>query len=136
MPNPENIKSYKWKPGESGNKRGRPHGILNRATIARKVLLMRADPPEEILAELHELYPKLRKRLSVEEVITLVLAAKAVMDGDTQAYKALMDSAYGRPQLDVTSDGSRIQGEIQINVETPEQASELKKFIEYVRGLN
>jgi len=125
-----------WKPGESGNPEGYPKGVPHRSTVARKVLEMNMNPPEKILKTLHDLYPALEKKLKVEEIITMIQGLKAMTEKDTQAYKALMDSAYGQPTQDITSKGSQIQGDIQINVRTPEQASELEQFIEYVRQLN
>lgn len=108
MPKPENVKDSEFKPGQSGNPKGYPKGVPHRSTIARKVLEMKMEPPEKILKNLHELYPALGKRFTVEDIITMVQALKALIDKDTQAYKAIMDSAYGFPVQDITSEGEKI----------------------------
>ena len=50
----------------------------------------------------------LKKQIKVEEIITMIQALKALIDKDTQAYKALMDSAYGSPAKDITTGGNQI----------------------------
>ena len=84
-----------FKKGESGNPNGRPKGRLNRSTIAKKWL--------EVLSQ-EEIEDGVVKWLSNEEAITLALIQKA-RKGDVNAYKALMDSAYGtaKDTLDLNS---------------------------------
>ena len=93
MANEENLVSFKK--GESGNPNGRPKGRLNRSTIAKKWL--------EVLSQ-EEIEDGVVKWLSNEEAITLALIQKA-RKGDVNAYKALMDSAYGtaKDTLDLNS---------------------------------
>ena len=74
-----------FKKGVSGNPNGRPKGTLNRSTIAKRWL--------EVLSE-EEVEDGVVKWLSNEEAMTLALIQKA-RKGDVNAYKALMDSAYG-----------------------------------------
>lgn len=101
-----------FKKGESGNpstqfsstnqpeSNGRKEGVRNRATIARAVLdLSREMPPELILS-----HPTLNGETTVEEVMALVQAERAI-NGDTNAYKALMDSAYGAPKQPIGGEG-------------------------------
>ena len=87
MPNPENLRPA-WKEGESGNPNGRPKGSRNRATIAKKWLEMARKLQNPLTGELES--------VSVEDEITLAQILKA-NKGDTNAYKALMDSAHGAP---------------------------------------
>jgi hypothetical protein len=84
-----------FKKGVSGNPKGRPKGTLNRSTIAKRWL--------EVLSE-EEVEDGVVKWLSNEEAITLALIQKA-RKGDVNAYKALMDSAYGtaKDTLDLNS---------------------------------
>ena len=91
----EDIVKYNFKKGESGNPNGRPKGSLNRSTIAKKWL--------EVLSQ-EEVEDGVVKWLSNEEAITLALIQKA-RKGDVNAYKALMDSAYGtaKDTLDLNS---------------------------------
>jgi hypothetical protein len=78
----------RWKKGESGNPNGRPKGSKNRSTIARYWL----DTEENLKNPL----TGKNESMSQEDLITLALIKKA-REGDTNAYKALMDSGYGAP---------------------------------------
>jgi hypothetical protein len=104
-----------FKPGESGNPKGKPKGALNRNTIARRVLAMIATLPEDKELDLKKIAPKMPKKMTMEEVMTLVQVKKAI-DGDNQSYKMLMDSGYGAPkqEIDMTSEGERINPTISI----------------------
>ncbi|WP_229311020.1 DUF5681 domain-containing protein [Larkinella soli] len=83
-------------PGESGNPAGRPPGSRNRSTIARKWLEAQEKVKNPITGQ--------QEQLSEEDIMTLALIKKA-RSGDTSAYKALMDSAYGLPKQDVNLGG-------------------------------
>jgi hypothetical protein len=97
MANEQNLTSYKK--GQSGNPKGKPKGTLNRSTIAKKWL--------EVLSQ-EELEDGVVKWLSNEEAITLALIQKA-RKGDVNAYKALMDSAYGtaKDTVDINSNETK-----------------------------
>ena len=75
--------------GETMNPKGRPKGTISRATIARKVLAMVANYPENIFAKLKEQYPTITQRTTIEEMMTIVMADK------------LLDSAFGKPKAEV-----------------------------------
>jgi hypothetical protein len=107
MPNPENI--IPPKKGEVRNPNGRPKGSKNRSTTARRILEMTASLPSKSYNALLKVFPDLDKKLSVEEVITLMQVAKAITDKDTGAYKTLMDSAYGAPKQEVEHSGEPLQ---------------------------
>ncbi len=107
MPNPENI--IPPKKGEVRNPNGRPKGSKNRSTTARRILEMTASLPSKSYNALLKVFPDLDKKLSVEEVITLMQVAKAITDKDTGAYKTLMDSAYGAPKQEVEHSGETTQ---------------------------
>ena len=95
----DDIAKYEFKKGVSGNPKGKPKGTLNRSTIAKRWL--------EVLSE-EEVEDGVVKWLSNEEAITLALIQKA-RKGDVNAYKALMDSAYGtaKDTLDLNSTESK-----------------------------
>lgn len=86
MANEENLKSYK--PGQSGNPKGRPKGSKNRSTIARQWLEVNQKLKNPITGQ--------DETMSQEDLMTLALIKKA-REGDVSAYKALMDSGYGAP---------------------------------------
>ncbi|CCH55576.1 hypothetical protein BN8_04843 [Fibrisoma limi BUZ 3] len=77
----------RFQKGQSGNPNGRPKGSKGKAKLIRRCLnlITKADNP--VTGELTE--------LSVEELITLAIMAKAIQ-GDTMAYRVIMDSAYGK----------------------------------------
>ena len=96
---PEGAKPFV--PGQSGNPEGRALGTKNRSTIARKILEMTALFKDEALTKLQEQYPEITKQTTVEEMMTIVMASKAITDSDVNAYKALQDSAYGAPTQEI-----------------------------------
>jgi len=105
----EDIVNNRYKKGESGNPIGRPKGSLNRKTVAREYLayLQKEVNPLTGIKEL----------LSNEDMITLALIHKAKL-GDVNAYKALMDSAYGsvKQSLELTDAETPIFKQLDIDV--------------------
>jgi hypothetical protein len=86
MPNPENI--IPPKKGEpSRNPHGRGKGVLNLKTILRRWTELYTKATNTITGEMQE--------LSVEDQIVLAQIKKAV-DGDTAAYKEIMDGLYDK----------------------------------------
>jgi hypothetical protein len=73
--------------GQSGNPAGRPKGTRNRSTIVREWMeaIERAKNP--ITGETEE--------LSQADIATLAVLKKA-RSGDVNAYRELMDSAFGK----------------------------------------
>jgi hypothetical protein len=72
------------------NRNGRPKGSRNRQTIAR-----------ELLDAVYETeHPLTRDNIKADGgyLATLAQLAKAIKNADTQAYIAIMDSAYGKPR--------------------------------------
>lgn len=93
MPNPQNI--IPPKKGEpSRNPKGRGKGVKNRATIARYWLEAAEKANNPITGK--------SEHLTQEDIMTLALIKRA-QKGDTNAYKALMDSGYGMPSQQVES---------------------------------
>jgi hypothetical protein len=86
---------------------GRPKGLKNRSTIAKAIMSMKVNYPEEVLEELKKMYPEMTNNVTVEEAMTIMQAAKAIQDKDTNAYKALMDSGYGSPNQKIDTDISQ-----------------------------
>jgi len=92
FPNPET----QFKPGQSGNPNGRPKGAKSRSTVIKRWLEAMDKGKNPMTGEVEE--------MSVEDKMTLALIGKA-LKGDTQAYKALMDSAYGQPKQEIENTG-------------------------------
>lgn len=97
MPRPENI--IPPKKGEVRNPNGRPIGSPNRATVAKRILQLSAKRviPAEIKKMIECEYQNL-DTLTLEEVMTMVMVHKAIVDKDVTAYRAVMDSRYGAPR--------------------------------------
>jgi len=106
---------------------GRPLGLKNRATIAKDIFSIKIKYPEEILQVLKTMYPDIKNVVTIEEAITLVQAAKAVLDKDTAAYRALMDSAYGSPQQTLQASIGTSKKDISDIFPTEEELNEEKK---------
>ncbi len=121
------------KGGKSRNPSGRGKGAPNRSTVARFVLAMDCNIPEDIYTALKAVYPGVSKKMSINHVMTLVQAKEAILAGDTYAYKVLQDSAFGMPgqRLEHTGeDGEAIRTEMNhaISQET------IKNFLEVFKN--
>ena len=95
----EDIQKHEFQKGESGNPNGRPKGSKNRSTIARKWLEVNQSLKNPLTGE--------NETMSQEDLMTLALIKKA-RDGDTNAYKALMDSGYGAPVQQIEQTNTEI----------------------------
>jgi hypothetical protein len=113
----KDIEPYKMKKGTTLNPNGRPKGVRNRSTIAREILAMKGAIPSDILEKLKELFPTLNNKMTIEEVMTISIANKAITESDVNAYKALMDSGYGAPtqQVEQTIEDKRTLSDNQID---------------------
>lgn len=102
MPNAENLKGkgFESRPDEI-NKNGRPKGTKNRATISREIFEMVGILPADVFERMKKVYPGIEKNMSVEKIIDIVQASKAITAGDTQAAKYLKDNVYGAPKSEV-----------------------------------
>lgn len=94
MPNPENLKS--WKPGQSGNKKGKPKGALSAKTVINKWLSVEENIKNPITGKV--------ERMNQYDAIVLAQLAKA-RSKDTPAFNALLDRIEGKaPQhIDLTT---------------------------------
>ena len=82
----------KWEKGQSGNPEGYPKGQKNRSTIVREWLETKEWAHNHISGDF--------ETLTQEEIITLAMIEKA-RNGNVQAYKCIMDSAYGKPEKQI-----------------------------------
>ena len=105
--NIDNLNTFKK--GVSGNPSGRPKGSKNRKTIARIYLAYLQEEVNPLTG--------IKELLSNEDMITLALIHKAKL-GDVNAYKALMDSAYGgvKQSLELTEAETPIFKQLDIDV--------------------
>ena len=84
MANEENLKPFKK--GEIANPTGRPKGKRNRSTILRELLDLNENELKMHLAQIN----------------------KAIIKEDTNAYKAVLDSAYGAPVQQIEQTNTEI----------------------------
>lgn len=89
----QDIEQFQFQEGKSGNPNGRPKGAKSRSTIARIWLDAMQKQKNPISGNDED--------LSQEDIITLQQINKA-RKGDTNAYNALMNSAYGAPKQEIT----------------------------------
>ena len=83
--NNENLVSFKK--GQSGNLNGRPKGSRNRTTLVRELL--------EMVSTFDNPLTEQSEKLSYVEQIIISQIAEA-RKGNVQAFRELMDSAYGK----------------------------------------
>ena len=83
----------RWKPGESGNPKGKLKGTKNKRTIAREMLSLTAILPDKKFAEMSKVYPEITKEMTAAELMFVTQISKAIAQSDTAAFKAAMDYA-------------------------------------------
>ena len=105
--NTDNLKRFRK--GISGNPSGRPKGSLNRKTIARIYLSYLQEEVNPLIG--------VKELLGNEDMITLALIHKA-KKVYVNAYKALMDSAYGgvKQNVEITEAETPIFKQLDIDV--------------------
>ena len=102
VPPPEETR---WKPGQSGNPKGKPKGSLNLSTLIREIGES-IDWDKTNLKNKEELKAKYGN--NGWKAIVYVAWTKA-MAGDPQAMKWLAENGFGK-HVDVTSNGETIKG--------------------------
>jgi hypothetical protein len=100
MANEQNLRPA-WKKGETPNPNGRPKGRRNRSTILKELLDMDDNELKMHLAQIN----------------------KAIKKEDTNAYKAVLDSAYGAPVQQIEQTNT----EIDLSDLTTDEIKELLK---------
>lgn len=123
-----NTNGFKQRPQDAG----RPKGVKNRSTIAKKWLdyrkSVKAKGENPDLTEVAEnwLIESGEKFYDREDLMTIAQIDKAEQEADTPAYKAIMDSAYGPAQTNKTVDGD----DNKVNLDLPDKLDqELDKFL-------
>lgn len=101
--NDGNLKS--WKPGQSGNPKGKPKGAKNRSTVIKKW----ADAKLELVNPV----TKEKQKGTVEDEVVLALISKA-RKGDVPAIREFLDSLYGKAAQPLTGEGG--EGPVQHRV--------------------
>lgn len=118
MANEQNL--IPFKKGQSGNPAGRTKGTKNRSTIVKDIFNSISVLDTFKFDDLKAKFPHIENNMSIEYLMTLIQVNKAIFNGDTKAYKVLMDSLYGTPirQIDLEAQ-IREHEEIKINMIKP-----------------
>ena len=85
MANEKNL--IPFEKGESGNPNGRPKGSRNRATIVRQWLEINRETINPLTGK--------KEKMEIQDEMVLKQIEKS-LEGDTAAFKELMDSAHGK----------------------------------------
>ena len=98
----DDMKKYRWKPGQSGNPKGRPPGSRNITTNLKELLEIEIETKDPITGE--------ENTMPVAAILNARLVRSA-MDGSEKAIREIYDRIEGRPKqkLDVTAD-AKIKG--------------------------
>lgn len=106
--NPQNL--ILWKPGHSGNPKGRPLGSRNRKTVIMDAIRK--------LAEANDKTPE-----EIEELIQAVAIQHAIKKGSFFHYQELSNGLYGKmtDKTDLTSGGKTIADLITIANDKPKR---------------
>ncbi len=126
MANPNPVpppKEGQWKPGQSGNPKGREPGTRSLSTIIRALT---ESPPDWGLLPLKgsaEMAEKYKNKSAWEAIIYVALGQ--AMAGDQQARDFLAKRGYGdKIDVDVTSGGKPIPILAALNVSTDDSPTE------------
>jgi hypothetical protein len=102
-----------YQPANPGYPKGRPR----RDAAARKICQLLSRMPDATFEKIKEVFPDIERALSAEEVMTLSVMHRAIVYGDVNAYKAILDSAYG-PIEQPDKDQGKLS--ITINISSPQ----------------
>lgn len=102
----ENSPAVKFSSDYQPVSNGRTPGVRNRSTVARKVLDMLITIPDSQYDELRVNFPDLAQQITIEDYITMQQAVIATKE--TNAYKAIMDSAYGAPKQEIENHNTNV----------------------------
>lgn len=99
--NPD-ITKYSWKPGQSGNPKGRPPGARNITTNLKELLELEIETVDPLTDE---------KIVMPVAAILNARLVRSALDGSEKAIREIYDRIEGRPKqkLDVTAD-AKIKG--------------------------
>lgn len=89
-------KETRFKKGQSGNLSGRPQGVRNTKTLLRELLGVVLDRQNPLTEQVES--------LTTEQLMHMAQIAKAIKDGDTRAYEAVLDRIDGKPTQTIAND--------------------------------
>lgn len=123
MPNPENLRPKPWKPGQSGNPKGRSPGGKNVTTYLREFLDKKIDAPKSPLT------PEGGK-MPAGQLVALRLMALA-LKGDLRAIMQLQDRVEGKPMQSIEVEDKTPQSKALSRADVFKKLDELEKTIRH-----
>ncbi len=98
----DNVLPTQWKPGQSGNPKGKPPGAISKKTILRQVLDLEVDSDSELIAKLKARFPELfndkRQKYTLETLATLRYVLRAITaEKPDRLLIDILDRVHGRP---------------------------------------
>lgn len=119
--NMENL-APQWQPGQSGNPKGRPKGIVSITDTLRKVIEKKMETIDPVT--------KNKDRKKIKEIIALALVGKA-LKGDVRAIQEMLDRLEGRVTQKVEADFPAMTGRRIVMVDAePVKKQEIKELPE------
>mgnify|MGYP003434318199 FL=1 len=120
MPNPENIESYKFPPGTSGNPNGRPKKYVSTLKNEGYKLSEVNDTIQTMMSmsyeEIREVYND--KGSTVLEKTIASAIKKCIEKGSMESIETLLNRVYGRPKEKVHFEGGVSQN-IKVEIVPP-----------------
>lgn len=119
--NIENL-APQWRPGQSGNPKGRPKGIVSITDTLRKVIEKKMETIDPVT--------KNKDRKKIKEIIALALVGKA-LKGDVRAIQEMLDRLEGKVTQKVEADFPAMTGRRIVMVDAvPVEEKEKKELPE------
>lgn len=106
MPNPENIESFKWQKGQSGNLSGKPKGTKHLSTLLKEALEL-GDTKAKIISS---------------------LLKKAIDDNDLKAIQEIFDRTEGKPKQEIEQSTVIEDERIDLSILTDDELSFLERI--------
>jgi len=101
-PNPpinEAFIANQWKPGQSGNPKGKAKGVKAWKTIVKEIVGLAYKTPNELKEYFHD------NNYTIQEISVMAQAVKA-MQGNIDAAQFLRDTAGEKPATEITGVGN------------------------------
>ena len=114
--NPNSLANLKpIEPGVSGNPFGRPKGAVNVST-ALKNLLAEVAPDVVFNSQFIADFARGRKNVTIADALALKLAHEALINGESWAFKEILDRSEGKPKQAVDITDTRQSADVELAI--------------------
>ncbi len=125
----DKIKQYRWPKGKSGNYNGRPKGVLNYKTIARRYLTMVIESKNKLNKETELL--TIQERLILDDFHDALFGSKT---GRAYARRNLADRLYGTPKQTIDHKGDETQDDFDFQKLSDSELERLNSLAEKTKN--